>query len=141
MARKESPQVLMLETLEGDPTITTDAPVEREPAQRSPTAEPFKDASPLDTDVYREMAGILSPQKGKRTVPTLIGFVSETAHTKRFVIVDVNMALLEEAWACWLRHNAGTDEEFLDNVYRITHHNVPRMFRAVAFFDLKRPQR
>lgn len=134
MAAKKG--TVLLETLEGDPTVTTDAPVERAPCESTLT-ETFSDLSPLDTDVYREMAEILSPQKGKRAVPTLVGFESQSAQARRYIIIDVNNVLLEEAYACWKGHGGTDDELFLDNVYRITRNEVPRMFRTVAFLDLK----
>lgn len=88
-------------------------------------------------EVRAEMAKILSPQKGKRAVPTLISFESSYAHARRWVIIDINNVLLEEAWNCWKRHGYHDDELFLDTIYKITKIEVPRMFRVVATLDLK----
>jgi len=119
-------------------TVTTDGPVELAPAERSLTeaSEAFTDPSPLDSDVYREIAGILSPQKGKRSVTTLVRFRSDNANALRFVHIDIKDVLLAEAYACWKRHGGTDDEQFLDIVYRVSHNEVPRMYRQVAFLDL-----
>lgn len=97
----------------------------------------FSTANVTDEDVYDEIRTILSPQKGKRTVPTLVGFHSAYAGVRRYVIVDVNCELMKEAYECWKRHGMTDDEVFMDYVYKVLKVDVPRMFRAVAPLELK----
>lgn len=98
------------------------------------TAEAPEEEGPT---LYEELVEILSPQKGKRGVPTLVGFESTYARAKRFAIIDVNEYILADAYARWTEREGGDDEAFLDMVLKITHNEVPRMFRTVAFFDLE----
>lgn len=97
----------------------------------------FKESDAPSEGIYEELVRILSPQKGKRGVPTLVGFESTYARAKRYVIIDINDNLLKDAYRCWKDHDAGDDEMFLDMVYKITRTEVPRMYRTVAFLDLK----
>lgn len=104
--------------------------------EKEETPSSGSDESPSE-DIYEELVRILSPQKGKRGVPTLVGFESTYARAKRYVIIDINDNLLNDAYRCWRDHDAGDDEAFLDMVYKITRTEVPRMYRTVAFLDLK----
>lgn len=105
----------------------------------SPTEETheFTGDSVTDEDLYKELVDILSPQKGKRAVPTKVRFWSRYAQAWRHVIIDVNEYLLADAYRCWLAHGRTDDEEFLDHVYKIAKLDVPRMFRVVADLDLE----
>lgn len=126
-----------LENSKEIPTIIVGEPPVANPNVIEPTGDGFTGDSVTDEDLYKELVNILSPQKGKRAVPTKIRFWSRYAQAWRHVIIDVNEYLLIDAYKCWLAHGKTDDEEFLDHVYKITKVDVPRMFRVVADLDLE----
>lgn len=92
---------------------------------------------PAKDDLMDRLTYILDVQRGKRTVPTLVSF-SVTGGI-RYVIVDVNVNLVEDAWKEYKadRRDKSNPEEFMDMLYKILHTSIPRMYRAVAPIHLK----
>ena len=126
-----------LENSDEIPVIKVGEPAANPVEVHDLTGDGFTGDSVTDEDLYKELVDILSPQKGKRAVPTKIRFWSRYAQAWRHVIIDVNEYLLIDAYKCWLAHGRTDDEEFLDHVYKITKVDVPRMFRVVADLDLE----
>lgn len=87
---------------------------------------------------YAEMVEIFKPQKGKRAVPTLIEYVSSPTGARRFILLDIKEDIIEEAERRYVAEGGSPrdDEAFLNLVYKITGHEVPRMFRTVAYHRL-----
>ncbi len=89
--------------------------------------------------VEEELKVILTVQRGKRAVPTLITFFSARSNAYRHVIVDVTDSIVEDAWVRYKELCPSPDEEeFMGLVYKILNTDIPRMYRAVATVTLKK---
>ena len=87
-------------------------------------------------DLKSMLTRILSVEKGKRSIPTLVSYTSRSTDTKRFVIIDVNYMVLDDAWTVYCEYDTDP-EKFLGMVYDILDIAVPRMYRGVAPLSLE----
>lgn len=120
--------------------MTSDAPA----AVEVPKEPEAPKEAPVTANVHRsmdvvdfEIVDIVSAQRGKRAVPSLIKFKT-FSNNIRYVIVDVNDSVVKEAWAAYkAKHgNDANAEVFMAMMYKILDVEVPRMHRAVAPVDL-----
>lgn len=87
-------------------------------------------------DLKSMLTRILSVEKGKRSIPTLVSYTSRSTDTKRYVIIDVNYIVLDDAWTVYCEYDTDP-EKFLGMVYDILDIAVPRMYRGVAPLSLE----
>lgn len=87
-------------------------------------------------DLKSILTRILSVEKGKRSIPTLVSYTSRSTDTKRYVIIDVNYIVLDDAWTVYCEYDTDP-EKFLGMVYDILDIAVPRMYRGVAPLSLE----
>lgn len=131
----------MLEKTSEMPEMILETPVEAPEEAPEPAKEAEKASEegemPAEGDLKAGLSSILCVKKGKRDVPTLIMYHSAYARADRYVIVDINNNLLEDAWRFYKANAPDKDPEvFLATVYEICRHEVPRMYRAVGTLKL-----
>ena len=113
---------------EGMPRMVHNDP-DYEPAESEPVPAP-------DTTLDQALVKIFK-NTPRTNVPTLINYKPTGSSTIKHVIVDINLASIEEGWRTFkAKVPNGSSEAYLLKVYEITRSEIPRMYRAVAVTTL-----